>query len=43
MMRGRSPAILVSLVLVALAAGAQVHRRDPLNSEETDALREVAM
>jgi hypothetical protein len=42
-MRRSSPAVLVSLVLVALAAGAQVHRRDPLKYEETDALRDVSM
>ena len=40
-MMGRS---LVALVLaLCLGATAQVHRRDPLTSAETDALREVSM
>jgi hypothetical protein len=41
----RSAALFVLLVLsmATLAASAQVHRRDPLNSAETDALREVSM
>jgi len=39
------PRSLVSLALcvAALAAAAQVHRRDPLTPAETDALREVSM
>ena len=41
-MRRRS-LVSLALCIAALAAVAQVHRRDPLTSPETDALREVSM
>ena len=40
MTRYTAPVVLLTL---CIAAFAQVHRRDPLNSSETDALREVSM
>ena len=39
----RYSVVSLALCLAALAATAQVHRRDPLSSSETDALREVSM
>ena len=39
----RRPLVSLALCLAALAASAQVHRRDPLTSPETDALREASM
>ncbi|MFZ3212391.1 MAG: hypothetical protein WA188_12840 [Terriglobales bacterium] len=41
-MRRRS-LVSLALCLAAVAASAQVHRRDPLTSPETDALREASM
>ena len=41
-MRRRS-LVSLALCIAALAASAQVHRRDPLTAPETDALREVSM
>jgi len=39
----RRSLVSLALCIAALAASAQVHRRDPLTSPETDALREVSM
>ncbi len=39
----RRSLLSLALCIAALAAVAQVHRRDPLTSPETDALREVSM
>jgi len=39
----RRSLVSLALCVAALAAAAQVHRRDPLTSPETDALREVSM
>jgi len=39
----RRSLVALALCIAALAATAQVHRRDPLTSPETDALREVSM
>jgi hypothetical protein len=43
MMRRFALAPFLVVCVAALAATAQVHRHDPLTSEESDALREVAM
>ena len=43
MMRWRWQTMLMLIFVAALAAKAQVHRHDPLTSEESDALREVSM
>ncbi|MFI5089531.1 MAG: hypothetical protein ACHP7P_05695 [Terriglobales bacterium] len=39
----RRSLVSLALCIAALAASAQVHRRDPLTPPETDALREVSM
>jgi hypothetical protein len=43
MTRRSARLVLLALCMAALASQSQVHRRDPLDSSEIDALREVSM
>lgn len=43
MKRSAAAVVFLSVLLATLAALGQVHRHDPLNSAEADALREVSM